>query len=80
MNNPYRIPAEKPVIRRIYLTEEELKKAIMDFIDDNNLLNDWVYGDPVEYAFCVNDTILEKDDTISVQVSKTEKIDSVKYY
>lgn len=79
MNNPYRISAEKPVIRKVYLTQEELKKAIMDFIESNNLLDDWSYGDPVEYMFYLNNRICDKD-SISVEVSKTEHIDHVKYY
>lgn len=38
MFNPYRIAAEKPVIRKVVLTEKEIRTVIARFIEEEDLI------------------------------------------
>lgn len=77
MYNPYRIAVEKPVIRKIELTEKEIRTAIAKFIKCKNLI-DWEC-DEDKLNFYFKDKGVPSVGPISVIVQKEEKIPGVKY-
>lgn len=82
MSSPYRIPAEKPaekpVIRKIELTEKEIRAAIARFISDESLMDGWDYDESsLNFYFKCNGNHLNKP--LLVLVQKEEKIPGLKY-